>query len=98
MHRLTAQKRPLEITERNWAVFKNIYVTTDWGVLDCLGEVPGLGNFDQVYSQSQVSDTPFGKCRVLTIDAIIKAKETAARPHDLRTAEELKAIRGKMKK
>ena len=97
MHRLTAQKLPLEITEKNWSMFKNIYVTTDWGILDCLGEVAGLGNFDQVYAQSEVSDTPFGRCRVLTLDAIIRAKETVARPHDLRAAEELKLIRGKAK-
>lgn len=94
-HRLAAQKLPLEITDKNWEMFKNIYVTTDWGVLDCLGEVAGLGNFDEVYRQSEVTDTPFGKCRVLTLDAIIRAKEAVARPHDLRAAEELKLIRAK---
>jgi hypothetical protein len=36
-----------------------------------------------------------GECPVLTIEALIRAKETMARPHDLRTVAALKAIASK---
>jgi hypothetical protein len=41
-HRLTPNP-----TDENWRSFKNIYLKTDWGILDCLGEVAGIGGYDQ---------------------------------------------------
>src|SRR5450756_1639971 len=38
-HRLTANKLPLELTDELCDSLKNIYLTTDLGVLDCLGAV-----------------------------------------------------------
>jgi hypothetical protein len=44
-HRITPQRLPLEITSQNWDSLKDLYLELDWGVLDCLGEVKGLGDF-----------------------------------------------------
>lgn len=94
-HRITPQRIPLEITERNWMTLKNLHLETDWGTVDCLGDVLGLGGFDQVSQFVQVMKTKGGDIRVLSIDGLIKAKEATARPHDIQTVAQLKAIQSK---
>jgi hypothetical protein len=94
-HRLTAQKLAFEITDANWEMFKNIYLKLDWGVLDCLGEVKGIGQYADVLNASEVVNFSFGRCRVLTVEALIRAKEAVGRPHDMRTVAYLRAINGK---
>jgi hypothetical protein len=94
-HRLTANKLPLELTEELCSRLKNLYLNTDLGILDCLGEVAGVGDFDSVLQQSQLMALPFGCCYVLKIDALIQAKLAVERPHDLRTVAQLKAIKEK---
>lgn len=92
VHRLTPNKLPFEITDSNWQSLRNIYLQTDWGIVDCLGEVGGIGGYQQVFEVSTSVQLAIGECRILTIEALIRAKETMARPHDLRTASVLKCI------
>jgi hypothetical protein len=94
-HRLTANKLPLELTDELCSRLKNMYLNTDLGILDCLGEVAGVGDFDAVLRQSQLMRFPFGQCYVLKIDALMQAKQAVGRPHDLITVEQLKAIKEK---
>jgi len=47
--------------------------------LDCLSEVLGVGDFDEVLRQSIEINTPSGKCRVLSLDALIRAKDAMGR-------------------
>lgn len=84
---------PLVVTAENWARFKNLYLKTDLGIVDCLGEVLGVGGYDEALSHSIVLNLPIGPCRVLDIDTLIKAKEAMGRPHDLVTVQHLKAVR-----
>ena len=94
-HRLTANKLPLELTDDLCQRLKNLYLTTDLGILDCLGEVAGIGDFDSVLQQSELKSFPFGTCFVLKIDALIQAKKTVGRPHDLVAVAQLQAIKEK---
>jgi hypothetical protein len=94
-HRLTANKLPLELTDELCQRLKNIYLTTDLGILDCLSEVAGIGDFDAVLRQSQLHAFPFGYCYVLGIDALITAKKAVGRPHDLEAVTQLQAIKEK---
>ncbi len=55
VHRLTANKLPLDQTRGSFNDLKNIYLQTDLGKLDCLSEVAGLGNYEQVLKQSILS-------------------------------------------
>src|SRR5262245_8613734 len=55
-HRLTTNRLRLELTDELCARLKNLYLTTDLGILDCLSEVAGLGNFDAVLRQSELKD------------------------------------------
>lgn len=97
-HRITPQRLPLEITENNWTMFKNLYLETDIGILDCLGEITGLGGFDAVMNLSEESDLGFGTFRILKIEALIQAKEAAGRPRDLTTVSYLKVIKATQQK
>ncbi len=94
-HRLTANKLPLEMNEQLFRGLKNLYLTTDLGVLDCLGEVTGVGDFDAVLKKSELKSFPFGQCHVLGIEALIDAKKAAGRPHDLVAVSQLAAIKEK---
>jgi hypothetical protein len=94
-HRLAAQRLPLEITDQNWYIFKNIYVETDLGILDCLGDVAGIGGIDQAVAVSEETTMSFGRFRILNLDGLIRAKEAAGREHDLKTVGYLKAIKAK---
>lgn len=84
---------PLPLTSDQRLRLKNLYLKTDLGVVDCLGEVLGVGNFDEVLKQSIEVDLPYGVCRILDIDALIRAKEAMNRDHDKITVKYLKKIK-----
>jgi hypothetical protein len=60
----------------------NFTLTTDYGDLDLLGEISGVGAYPQVASQSQ-EKLMFGlTVRVLSVDGLIAAKKAAGRGKD----------------
>jgi len=95
VHRLTANKLPLEMTRSSFGDLKNLYLQTDLGKLDCLGEVAGVGNFDEVKKQSVVAKMSYGEFRFLNIDALIAAKKAIGRERDLDAVRRLVAIKEK---
>src|SRR5688572_7004297 len=84
---------PLALTPDQCASLKNLYLKTDLGVLDCLGEVLGVGGYDAVVVHSVEVELPVGRCRVIDIDALIQAKEAMGRDHDRITVKHLKEIK-----
>jgi hypothetical protein len=84
---------PLELTTQQCSMLKNLYLKTDFGVVDCLGEVLGVGSFDEVLKNSVEVDLPYGKFRILDIDTLIRAKEAMNRNHDKITVMLLKKIK-----
>jgi hypothetical protein len=92
VHRMRTDS-PLELTTEQCAGLKNLYLKTDLGVVDCLGEVLGVGNFDEVLKNSVEIELPFGQCRVISIDALIRAKEAMNRNHDRITVHFLNEIK-----
>lgn len=94
-HRMTPQRLPFEISPDTCHELKNLYLHTDLGVLDCLGEVAGIGDFETVKRHSREIQLPFGGCLVLDLDALIKAKQAMGRPHDRLTVIQLKAVKEK---
>ena len=83
----------LQLTHEQCASLRNLYLKTDLGVVDCLGEVLGVGNFETVLKESVEVELPYGKCRILDIDALIRAKEAMNRDHDIITVKYLKEIK-----
>ncbi len=84
---------PLALTPQQCASLNNLYLKTDLGVVDCLGEVLGVGGFDEVAKHSIEIGLPFGKCRVLDVDTLICAKKAMNRDHDRITVKQLQAIK-----
>jgi len=84
---------PLELTPQQCASLKNLYLKTDLGAVDCLGEVLGIGNFDEVLKNSVELQLPCGNCRILSIDALIRAKEAMNRNQDRIAAHYLRKIK-----
>jgi hypothetical protein len=92
VHRMTPQRLPLVIDNSNVGALKNLYLDTDWGSLDCLSEVKGIGKYDAVLEFAQNVMLPAGRCAILNIDGLIKAKEAMNRTHDQLTILQLRAI------
>lgn len=61
----------------------NFTLDTDLGPLDLLGEVPGLGTFDQVDAMSSELDIGGTQVTVLTVQGLVRSKRAAGRPKDL---------------
>ena len=85
----------LDLTPEQCSTLKNLYRKTDLGIVDCLGEVLGIGDFDAVLRQSVEVELPFGPCRILDIDGLIRAKEAMNRDHDRITVRQLKEIKNR---
>jgi hypothetical protein len=66
---------------------------TSIGAIDLLGEVPGIGSFEQVVAQSETVVDAGMTFRILSIDALIVAKRTANRPKDQPGLLELEALK-----
>jgi hypothetical protein len=58
-----------------------------------LGEVSGIGNYDQVLGMSTEMDMYGSKVRVLTVEGLIAAKKAAGRGKDLRDLLELEELK-----
>lgn len=71
---------------------------TDLGNLDVIREVKGIGDYYDVLKNSDEMDIYEGKCRVISLEDLIKAKKALGRHRDLVTAMELEAIREEKKK
>ena len=95
VHRMTPNKLPLETTRSSFATFKNLYLQTDLGKLDCLGEIAGVGDFAAVLKQSVVGNFSYGQFRILNMDALIASKLAAGREKDLEAVRLLRAIKEK---
>ena len=92
VHRMSPARPPFDRSAltTNW---KNLYLDTDWGQLDCLGEISGIGGYDDVMQHSEEVSVGDASCRILTIDALIRAKEAMGRPKDREAVIQLRAIR-----
>jgi hypothetical protein len=70
----------------------NFTLSTDLGPLDLLGEVAGVGGYEQA-RKNAVEIQLFGvTCAVLSLPDLIGAKRAAGRPKDLEALLELEAL------
>lgn len=88
--------KPSFLTEpKDLEGLRNIYLETDLGVLDIISEVIEVGDFEKVKKNSVEIDLFGRKCRVISVEALIRAKEKMGRPKDRLVVAELKALRRK---
>ncbi len=93
VHRMTKKRKSLEITRENCTQYKNLYLDTDIGQLDCLSFINGLGDYHKVKSESVVIDSQEIHLNVLSIDALIKSKKAMMRPADKEAVLQLETIK-----
>jgi len=86
------QKLPLYEDPARLVGFRNIYLTTDWGTLDILGELPDVATFEELAGKAIEADFGTVKCKMIDLDTLIKAKKALARPKDLFHLRHLEAI------
>ena len=71
----------------------NFTLTTDLGDIDLLGEVTGIGGYNEVRTLS-VNLALYGQeCAVLSLDGLIQSKRATGRTKDLLTLPEIEALR-----
>ncbi len=79
-----------ETTLRNGT---NFTFRTSIGDIDLLGEVAGVGTYNQVVEESEIKFLFGYEVRILSVAGLIKAKSAAGRTKDLLVLPELEALR-----
>lgn len=85
------KKIPVESLER-FSGFKNLYINTDAGIIDILGELPGVGSFDQIKGRTVEIDLGDLPCLVLDLETLIAAKLFAGREKDRIAVDHLRVV------
>ena len=93
VHRMTSGRKKLQLTEQTCGQFKNLYLDTKIGQLDCLSFIDGLGDYDQAKQASRFIEVENMKMYVLSLDALIKTKRAMNRPRDKEAVLQLEAIK-----
>jgi hypothetical protein len=93
VHRMTPHRKKLELTETTCRQFKNLYLDTDIGQLDCLNFIDGLGDYQKVKQASELIEVEGMQLRVLGLDSLIEAKKAMNRPRDKEAIVQLEAIK-----
>jgi len=97
VHRTHPRRPTLDITPETARGWKDLYLATDEGQLDCLSEVLGIGGYEAVRENSVEIELPAGRCRILSVDALIRSKQALDRPRDREAVLQLEAIRERLK-
>jgi predicted nucleotidyltransferase len=91
-HRMTSQRLSfLKVPEPGTSV-DNLYLQTDWGIVDILSSISGMGSFDSIVANSETIEIAGKKCRLISLPDLVRAKESMGREKDILAAKELRAI------
>ena len=83
---------PFQLDESTLRSGLNFTLTTDLGDVDILGEVSGLGSYEKLLPFSEEMELYGMRCKVLTLEGLIKSKKAVGRAKDLRLLPELEAL------
>ena len=96
-HRMTTKQLSFLEFPEGPQKMNNIYLRTDLGVLDILGTLPEVGNFETLSTRAETFEIEGKKFKVLCLDDLIKAKTIVGRPKDIAAVYELKVIQERLK-
>lgn len=94
-HRLTSQKLSFLDNPDPGVEVHNLYLRTDLGPVDILSSIRGVGDFERIRGHAIEIELFGRRCRVISLDDLIRAKEAVGREKDLLAVKELRAIREK---
>jgi hypothetical protein len=92
---LDPARRPLPTAPEAFAGFRNLYIQTDLGRLDLLGETP-LGDYATLAARAETIRLAGLDVQVIALDDLLSLKRALGRPKDLLVATELEAIRERL--
>jgi hypothetical protein len=93
--RFTPKRVPLHDDWHDLVCFKNLNLITDLGALDVLGELPGIGTFEEIVPCTVESGANNVRFRMLDLETLIAAKSAAGRPKDKLAVMELQAVKAR---
>ncbi len=94
-HRMVVPHRPVAGDAAELSTHRNLYLVTDAGAIDFLGEVTGIGDYAAARARSIELDLWGIRCAVLDLDALIDAKRALGRDKDKEVLLELEALRSR---
>jgi predicted nucleotidyltransferase len=94
-HRFTPQRLSFLENPSPGVAVQNLYLETELGSVDILTSILGVGDFERVRASSIEVELFGSRCRVISLEDLIQAKETLGREKDLLCAKELRAVRAK---
>ena len=94
-HRLMPQRLSFLQVPKPGEPVNNLYLETDWGAVDILSSVLGLGDFERLKSKAEDFQLGGRRCRLIALGDLIHAKEALGREKDVLAAKELRAIAAK---
>jgi predicted nucleotidyltransferase len=83
---------PFILDERTFRTTPMITLSTTQGALDLLAEVPGVGDYAEVRSNSETVRVGATEFRALTLEGLIASKKAVRRKKDVEQLIELEAI------
>jgi predicted nucleotidyltransferase len=93
-HRMTPQKLSFLDFPKSGPV-QNLYLETDFGVVDVLSNILGVGDFNRLRSAAEAFEIGGRTYQIISLDDLIAAKEAVGREKDLLAVKELRAIKAK---
>ncbi|HEY0940156.1 MAG TPA: nucleotidyltransferase [Steroidobacter sp.] len=91
-HRFTSQKISFLDNPDPGTPLNNLYLETDLGPVDLLGSIKGVGDFERVRNASVEIELFGRRCRIISVEDLIAAKQAMGRDKDLIAVKELQAI------
>lgn len=92
-HRMTTEKLSFFTEPKDVTGIKNLYLSTDLGVLDIVSRVEAVGDFHDVLKNAAEIKIYGGHCHLISIDDLIRSKKALGRHRDLVVVEELESIK-----
>ena len=96
-HRMTPQRLSFLTHPVGGQPVRNLYLSTDAGVVDMLSSVLGVGDFERLKLKAEQLEVDGHRYRVMALADLIVAKEALGREKDLLTAKELRALEAKQR-
>jgi predicted nucleotidyltransferase len=96
VHRLSGQKLSFLDNPAPDVKVSNLYLGTDFGPVDLLSNILGVGDFESVRANAVEVDLFGRRYRVISLDDLIRAKEALTRDKDHQAVVQLRAIREKL--
>ena len=93
-HRMTPQRLSFLEFPKAGPV-NNLYLETDYGIVDILSDVLGIGDFYRLRKSAEIFEIGGRRYQVISLEDLIAAKEAVGRDKDLLAVKELRAIAAK---